>query len=326
MRPLSFPSARQRLLLVFLLSALLMACSFVFPSSGTAYSVIYDGNGNTSGAVPVDSASYASGSTVTVLGNTGSLARSGYIFSGWLIGTTGSSLYSAGDSFTMPSSKVTLYACWTLSGSSSASILREDFEDSSLVSGFDSEDLNSNDSNKAVTFPCATFAKNGVNSLEIDRTKTGSEANVRYAGGATKKAYGFWFRFSGALPEGKTAYVSIMFTSAWKNGANFYLQRSGAKYYLLFTGDDVQKASQPVAADTWYWCSAAYYAGAVSSFLIADAKGTTLNSGDFTATGVGLQECAVGGVDEAYSGFVTYYDDFCVDLKPSGLIPPPLKD
>ena len=48
-----------------------------------AYTVTYSGNGNTGRTAPVDSSGYTSGATVTVLGNTGSLARTGYTFSGW---------------------------------------------------------------------------------------------------------------------------------------------------------------------------------------------------------------------------------------------------
>ena len=53
----------------------------------TTYTVTYDGNGNTSGNPPVDGLSpYNSGSTVTVLGNVGTilpLVNSGYDFDGW---------------------------------------------------------------------------------------------------------------------------------------------------------------------------------------------------------------------------------------------------
>ncbi|HBX24233.1 MAG TPA: hypothetical protein DEF34_11480, partial [Desulfotomaculum sp.] len=47
------------------------------------YTVTYDGNGNTSGSVPVDSNTYITGATVTVLGNTGNLVKTGYTFAGW---------------------------------------------------------------------------------------------------------------------------------------------------------------------------------------------------------------------------------------------------
>lgn len=46
------------------------------------YSVTYAGNGSTSGSVPTDGNAYLAGVTVTVLGNTGSLAKTGYTFAG----------------------------------------------------------------------------------------------------------------------------------------------------------------------------------------------------------------------------------------------------
>src|SRR5205085_2772874 len=48
------------------------------------FTVTYDGNGNTGGTAPVDPNSpYLANATVTVLGNTGGLVRTGYTFSGW---------------------------------------------------------------------------------------------------------------------------------------------------------------------------------------------------------------------------------------------------
>lgn len=44
------------------------------------YSVTYDANSATSGTVPVDSTIYNASQTVTVLGNTGTLARTNFVF------------------------------------------------------------------------------------------------------------------------------------------------------------------------------------------------------------------------------------------------------
>ncbi len=79
----------------------------------TNHSVTYNGNGNTGGVVPVDGNSYASGDTVTVLGNSGSLIRTGYTFAGWNTAANGSGTsYTGGDTFAMGSTDVTLYAQW----------------------------------------------------------------------------------------------------------------------------------------------------------------------------------------------------------------------
>jgi len=76
--------------------------------------VMYDGNGNTGGSVPIDSNGYATGATVTVLGNTGSLVKSGYAFTGWNTSANGSGTgYVGGSTFAIGSADVTLYAQWT---------------------------------------------------------------------------------------------------------------------------------------------------------------------------------------------------------------------
>ncbi len=79
----------------------------------TTYSVTYDGNGATSGTVPTDATAYESGATVTVLGNTGDLAKTGCAFDGWNTQANGGGTnYDADDTFTI-SANTTLYAKWT---------------------------------------------------------------------------------------------------------------------------------------------------------------------------------------------------------------------
>jgi uncharacterized repeat protein (TIGR02543 family) len=82
--------------------------------SPPTYSLTYNGNGNTSGTAPVDATSpYVSGATVTVLGNTGTLARTGYSFAGWNTLANGLGTdRTAGSTFTI-SSNTTLFAKWT---------------------------------------------------------------------------------------------------------------------------------------------------------------------------------------------------------------------
>lgn len=80
-----------------------------------SYTVTYNGNSNTGGTAPTDGSSpYASGSTVTVLGNTGSLVKTGYTFAGWNTAANGSgTAYSAGATLTI-AADTTLYAQWTI--------------------------------------------------------------------------------------------------------------------------------------------------------------------------------------------------------------------
>ena len=88
-------------------------CIYVGP---TSYTFTYDGNTNTSGNAPTDGSSpYTSGSTVTVLGNSGSppLAKSGLTFDGWNTIANGSGrYYSQGNTFII-NANTTLYAQWT---------------------------------------------------------------------------------------------------------------------------------------------------------------------------------------------------------------------
>ena len=77
-------------------------------------SVTYSGNGNSSGSVPTDSTAYATGQSVTVLDNSGALAKSGYTFAGWNTAADGSGTgYQPGATFTISADTV-LYARWTV--------------------------------------------------------------------------------------------------------------------------------------------------------------------------------------------------------------------
>jgi uncharacterized repeat protein (TIGR02543 family) len=77
------------------------------------YIVTYDGNDNTGGSIPVDSATYLPGATVTVLGNTGTLTKEGNIFDGWNTEAAGTGTnHAVASTFTMGSANVVLYAKW----------------------------------------------------------------------------------------------------------------------------------------------------------------------------------------------------------------------
>ncbi len=83
-------------------------------ATNPTYIVTYSGNGNTSGAVPVDIHNYEEGVTVTVLGNTGSLTKTGHTFAGWNTKSDGTGIsYTRGETFPMDTADVVLYAKWT---------------------------------------------------------------------------------------------------------------------------------------------------------------------------------------------------------------------
>jgi len=82
--------------------------------STPTHALTYNANGSTGGFPPVDSASpYAQNSTVTVLGNTGALVKTGYSFANWNTAANGSGIgYNPGDTFTI-TAPVTLHAQWS---------------------------------------------------------------------------------------------------------------------------------------------------------------------------------------------------------------------
>ncbi|MFH0974859.1 MAG: hypothetical protein V1874_03655 [Spirochaetota bacterium] len=108
---------RYTLLLVSLFILGSLFCGGGGGSSGntdnSTYSVTYLANEANSGYVPNDYSSYKKGQTVTVLGNTGNLVRAHYSFNGWSTTQDGNgTTYTQGETFTMGSTNVTLYAKW----------------------------------------------------------------------------------------------------------------------------------------------------------------------------------------------------------------------
>lgn len=94
------------------------------PSVGPAlpplWKVTYDLNSATGGSVPVDSDVHAEGALLTVRGNTGLLTRTNCSFLSWNIQADGTGTsYGEGDTFTMGTANVTLYAAWLDNSTSS---------------------------------------------------------------------------------------------------------------------------------------------------------------------------------------------------------------
>jgi len=102
------------------------------------FSVAYDGNGNTGGTLPDTVDIYATGSTVTVLGNTGALYRPGYSFKGWNSAANGSGTpYVGGDTFVLGSANITLYAQWTATSASPVRIFETGINYPDIHSAYD---------------------------------------------------------------------------------------------------------------------------------------------------------------------------------------------
>jgi len=78
-------SSSSRTIAIAVTSSAVCITEIVLKKSGgsTTFKVTYNGNDATSGNVPVDNNEYAANAEVTVLGNTGDLAKTGCAFDGW---------------------------------------------------------------------------------------------------------------------------------------------------------------------------------------------------------------------------------------------------
>ncbi len=105
-------------------------------STTLTYSVTYNENTSTGGSVPIDPTSYEEAATVTVLGNTGSLVKTGYTFAGWNTQSGGGGTTYAADATFNITANTTLYAQWTINqytitfdsdGGSAVTAITQDF-------------------------------------------------------------------------------------------------------------------------------------------------------------------------------------------------------
>ena len=98
--------------MVFLIVFFFATCNNGGGGQQTYYTVTYNGNGNTGGTAPIDYRQYNSYTGVTVLGNTGSLVKSGYTFLGWNTQADGNGIsYLPGYMFPIKTNTI-LYANW----------------------------------------------------------------------------------------------------------------------------------------------------------------------------------------------------------------------
>jgi uncharacterized repeat protein (TIGR02543 family) len=88
-------------------------CGNAASSTGLVYVVSYDANGASSGSAPSNNTVSLAGSSLTLPGNSGSLAKTNYTFNGWNTAANGSGTsYAVGATTFTPSGDTTLYAQW----------------------------------------------------------------------------------------------------------------------------------------------------------------------------------------------------------------------
>ncbi len=112
-------------------------------STNPTFTVKYDGNGSEGGTVPEDTKHYESGTTVTVLGNTGFLVKSGFTFIGWSTTIDGDLI---GATFTMASENDTLYAQWSANPTYNVT-----YDGNGNTAGAVPEDINKYEENSVVS-------------------------------------------------------------------------------------------------------------------------------------------------------------------------------
>jgi hypothetical protein len=186
------------------------------------FRVTYNGNGNTSGSVPVDGTAYGTGDTVTVLGNTGNLQKTSSMFLNWNTHADGSgTTFHPGDTFTFGALNVTLYAQWTPS--------------SVNVSGQVSVTQNGFGRNRATGLWAATltvtntsaFTINGP--IEVVLTNLSANATMVNKTGL-HGADPYIVVTAGSLTGGASASVSIQFS----NPTNGYINYTAVTYSGTF--------------------------------------------------------------------------------------------
>ena len=130
--------------------------------------VVYNDNGKTGGSVPTDSNSpYIYNSEVTVLGNTGSLVKTGYEFSGWNTAPNGSgTTYYPGNVFNITESTI-LYAKWVKLSTSVTFTYGTDVTDSTTLSKTE----NGKTVSLSIGAEEGTFNTNGNNAYKVFKGK-----------------------------------------------------------------------------------------------------------------------------------------------------------
>jgi uncharacterized repeat protein (TIGR02543 family) len=190
--------------------------------------VTYNGNGNTGGSVPVDSNSpYTGGATVTVLGNTGGLVKTGSIFKGWAL-TSGASSpdYLPGATFTI-NAATTLYAVW-------APVFSVTYSGNGHTGG--SVPVNSNLYEQGAAVPVAANTGNLI------------KANWTFKG---------WALTSGAASPAYTVSGSTVtpanHTMSSANVTFYAVWQENAKYAVTYNGNGNTGGSPPVDSNSPYY-------------------------------------------------------------------------
>jgi uncharacterized repeat protein (TIGR02543 family) len=232
--------------------------------------VTYNDNGSTSGVVPTDSQGYLPGATVTVLDNSGTLAKTGYVFNGWNTAADGSGTsYQPGATFSY-AAPVTLYAKWSVPTAPPGG----------LVSWWRGEGtaIDTQGRNNGTLQGGATYVPGLVGQAFNFEGSTAQYVSVPSS--SSLNIYGthsvsFWVKLTTLPPAGKKYQV----VSKWTNAAEhkqININADGKVYYYLHGTTAGSGVTTTAALQTGVWTHvAATYDGANMKIYINGA----LNAG-----------------------------------------------
>jgi uncharacterized repeat protein (TIGR02543 family) len=197
----------------------------VTAESFTSYTVTYNGNTSTGGTPPTDGVSpYVDGETVTVLGNTGGLTKSGYTFDGWNTAADGSGTdYVAANTFTMPAAGVTLYAQWLAAAGTITAPATFPVAISTL-SGTASSSTSVAVSGSGLTGDITNTAPAGLE-VSSDNVTFGNIATFTQSGGTASGT--LYLRLAASAPVGSYNSLNVTLTSPGASDVNVATTASG---------------------------------------------------------------------------------------------------
>ena len=241
--------------------------SMIAPLSVTGViPVTYNSNGSTAGVVPTDSQEYLAGATVTVLDNSGGLAKTGYLFNGWNTAADGSGTsYQPGATFSY-AGPVTLYAKWSVPTA----------PPNGLVSWWRGEGTatDTQGRNNGTLQGGATYIPGLVGQAFNFDNATAQYVSVPSS--SFLNIYGthsvsFWVKLTTLPPASKAYYV----VSKWTNAAEhkqININADGKVFYYLFGTTAGSGVSSTAALQTGVWTHvAATYDGAAMKIYINGA-------------------------------------------------------
>jgi len=224
------------------------------------YSVTYNANNATTGTVPVDSAYYKTGETVTVLANTGSLGRTGITFDGWNTRSDGTgTTYAANNTLLMKTENVILYARW---------ICTVTYNSNGATGG---------------TVPAAVTRNYGISVTAADNT--GNLVNIPEAGTAEAFKFGGWNTKadgSGDLYESGSTAALTQNTTLYVYWVKFELRDTGPAGGLIFYDNGSFSSG-------WRYLEAAPEDQSIEPIWGCAGTLITISSADSSAVGAGSQ-------------------------------------